>query len=75
MYWMLECSLALISGSALALEVPYQLGSNRETSHSRNGVVCVKGNVSVLLSLSLSGVNTGGVGSYIYDDPEAEAQQ
>lgn len=22
----------------------------------------------------LSGVNTGGVGSYIYDDPEAEAQ-
>jgi len=22
----------------------------------------------------VSGVNTGGVGSYIYDDPEAEAQ-
>ena len=29
---------------------------------------------SLSLSPSLSGVNTGGVGSYIYDEPEAEAQ-
>lgn len=36
---------------------------------------CLIGAVNLkLLLFSPLGVNTGGVGSYIYDDPEAEAQ-